>query len=81
MTDLGSGRIKHIKELYLDTKTDTNLTVIVDGKSKSVLVPGKGTTSRININLTGRKVGLVFECSVPDPLISRPQLSFCYAAD
>lgn len=79
-TDLGSGRVKHIKELYLDTKSDVTLTVKVDGKSKSVVVPGKTTTSRINVNLTGRKVGVVFECTDGDPLISRPQLSFVYAA-
>lgn len=80
VTDLGSGRIKHIRELYLDTESDIKLTVTVDGTERSVVVHGKKTTSRININLTGRKVGLIFETDASDPHISRPQLSFSYAA-
>ncbi len=79
-TDLGSGRVKLVHELYLDTKTDIVLTVKVDETTKSVVVKGKNTTSRINVNLKGRKVGIVIESSSPDPLISRPQLSYCYAA-
>lgn len=79
-TDLGNGRIKRIRELYLDTRTPVTLTVSVDGVKRSVVVPGKRTTSRININMTGRKVGMTFDCMASEPLISRPQLTFDYVA-
>ncbi|MCH5164000.1 MAG: hypothetical protein J1F36_03200 [Clostridiales bacterium] len=77
-TDLGSGRVKRIKVLYIDTKTDITLTVHIDEKSKQFFVAGKGTASRININMPGRKFGMTVDCAAADPLISRPQLTFSF---
>ena len=79
LTDLGSGRLKMIKVLYIDTKTDITLRVCLDGKEKVFTVKGKDTTSRVNINLPGRKFGMTIDCTASEPLISRPQITFSYA--
>ncbi|MBR2967468.1 MAG: hypothetical protein IKC35_01660 [Clostridia bacterium] len=77
-TDLGSGRKKRIKVLYIDTNVDLTLKVVVDGQEKEIFVQGKNTTSRVNINMCGRKFGFTIDCSAPGAVISRPQLTFSY---
>ncbi|MBR2970191.1 MAG: hypothetical protein IKC48_00095 [Clostridia bacterium] len=80
-TDLGSGRSKRIKVLYLDTATDVTLTLNVDGTKKTCFVKGSSTTSRVNINLCGRKFGMTIDCLADSPRISRPQLVFSLVDD
>ncbi|MBE5730756.1 MAG: hypothetical protein E7350_02235 [Clostridiales bacterium] len=80
-TDLGSGRNKRIKVLYIDTATDITLTVNIDGAKKVYLVKGSSTTSRVNINLCGRKFGMTIDCTADSPRISRPQLVFSFVDD
>ncbi len=75
-TDLGSARVKKIKTLYIETKSDITLTVKIDGNEKTFKVKGKNVPSCVNINMPGRKFGLTIDCNDPTPLITRPQLSF-----
>ena len=76
VTDLGSGRKKRIKILYIDTTVDLTLTVTVDDERREFFVQGKNTTSRVNINMCGRKFGMKIDCLQNGAVISRPQLTF-----
>ena len=79
VNDLGSGKLKMIKVLYIDTKTDITLRVYLDGTEKEFKVMGKDTTSRVNINMPCRKFGMTIDCNCANPNISRPQLIFSFA--
>lgn len=79
VNDLGSGKLKMIRTLYIDTKTDITLRIHLDGAEKELKVKGKETTSRVNINMPCRKFGMTIDCDCENPNISRPQLTFSFA--
>lgn len=75
-TDLGSGRVKKLKVLYIDTDSDISIKTNIDGKEKTFEVKGDDKPSRVVINIPGRKFGMTIDCASTDPRISRPQLTF-----
>lgn len=75
-TDLGSGKLKLIKEIYINTRRDIKITVVTDIKRKDFFIKGMDTVSKVRINMLGRLIGFEFSSDLKDAYVSKPNIVF-----
>lgn len=59
LTDFGySNKIKHVRNFSIFTKYDVSVTIFSEKTSKTFVVKGKDTLSKIKVNLKGKQIGI-----------------------
>lgn len=75
MSNLGfANQIKHIKQLYILSKKDCEVTISTDIESKTYHVSGKNVTQKIKTNVYGELVKISFVSKIAEADISLPEI-------
>ncbi|MCL2675857.1 MAG: hypothetical protein FWE84_04655 [Firmicutes bacterium] len=76
LSDLGSERIKFLREIHIDTAGAIVLTVDNGAESKSVQVDGSPQPQRVRVGMRGRKLSFCIESNETNACVARPVLVY-----
>lgn len=68
------GKIKHIKDCIIKTKTKCTLTIVTDDKVKKFSILGSEKSQRIRLGVFGEQIEIAFETDSKNASISAPQI-------
>ncbi len=74
MLDFGTELVKTVREIYIEADDDFMLSVISEKGSKEFLVSPTDGLTKVRVNVSGRKIGLLLRSTTKKARITRPSL-------